>query len=76
MVVWMFDAEDIIIEAIASTIDTPPIFRVLTFRIEQIIEPNAQPNYTVKIYQDGSKKLVNIRPEQYNEIYRKYIYSR
>ncbi len=75
MVVWMFDADDLIIDTIISTIDTPPIFRVLTFAIQQIQEPDASPNYAIKVYRDGSKKLVNIRPEHYNDLYRKYIKS-
>ena len=76
------NSDEIIIEVmdymeadkIIELLSIPKGFRVKKFRLLKI-DGFEQKNSVVKVFDDMSKALMNVHPESYDELYKKFIYN-
>lgn len=60
-------------DALLQRIPVPPIYRVRKLTLQSL--PGYRKNTMLRLFSDGTKSLINAHPEEYEELYRRYITS-
>lgn len=62
-------------DRIIKSLNVDPIYRIRKFILQNIESLKGNKNRMIRLFSDGSKTLINVAADEYNELYKKYIAS-